>query len=168
MLLLGEALMLSLVGGALGLALALWAVKALVAYGPENLPRLGEVRIDAPVALYALVLSLVSTLLFGSLPLLRRHSASASSLHERGRGNSDSAARMRTRNVLVGGQIALSLMLLVMSALMMRSFQQLRAVDPGFEQESVLVFDVALPANRYGSSETAAAFHERLVDNVRD
>jgi predicted permease len=165
--LLTEAGVLSLAGGAAGLGLAVLAVKVLVAYGPRDLPRLDEVGVDAAVAVFALGVSVLSAMLFGSFPLLRRGPALAPSLHESGRGNTASGVRMRARNVLVGAQVALSLMLLIASGLMAKSFQRLRDVDPGFAAASVLAFDVALPLASYGTGERAAAFHDQLLERIR-
>jgi predicted permease len=161
-----EAGLLALAGGALGVVLATLAVNALLARGPQDLPRLNEVRIDGAAAWFALALSTGSALLFGALPMLRRGTAPPTSLHGSARGSAASAG-MRSRSVLVGAQVALCLMLLIASGLMARSFQRLRSVDPGFDEESVLAFDVTLPGTSYRSREEAAAFHDRLLERIR-
>src|SRR5262249_36144685 len=131
-----ESTLLSLAGGALGLSLAWVAVHMLVAFGPavgpwwSSLPRLHEVRLDSTVCLFTLALSLLTALAFGSIPLIRFTKLGAS-LHETGRSTT-SRDRHRARQILMAGQVAFALVLLVASGLMLRSFQQLRAVDPGF------------------------------------
>ena len=165
--LLSEAALLSLAGGVVGFAFAAVGVRALVTLGPQDLPRLGDVRVDVGVGAFAAALSFGSALLFGALPLLRPAAPLASSLHEKGRGNTSSVPRMRARSVLVAAQVALSLMLLIASGLMARSFQRLSDVDPGFEAESVLAFDVVLPGSGYPSRQLAAAFHDQLLMRLR-
>ena len=161
-----ESSVLALVGGGLGLAIAFAAVQLLVGYGPADLPRLHEVHVDAGVLAFAALLSVLSAALFGSIPLLRQSRPMASTLRDSGRSNTASGAQLRTRSVLMGTQVALALVLLVASALMARSFDRLRAVDPGFNEESALLFSVALPSNPYEDRERAAVFHRDLVERV--
>jgi predicted permease len=165
-LLLSESLLLSLIGGAAGLALAVAGVELLTRLGPQDLPRLDEVRVDALVVAFTVGVSLLVGLAFGSAPLLRR-TPLASTLNESGRGSTASPGRMRVRHGLMGAQVALSLVLLIASALMATSFQRLLEVDPGFSEESVLALGVSLPNSRYPTREEAAAFHGRLLERVR-
>jgi putative ABC transport system permease protein len=162
---LSESLMLSFAGGALGLALARIAVDLLIAYGPANLPRLEEVRIDSVTTAFTLALSLLNAIVFGAIPLLRRAPLGAS-LHESGRGNTASRGRHRARQLLMGGQIALALVLLVLSGLMLRSFQKLRAVDPGFDAASALTFRVGLPRSEYPNRVKMAVGHRAILDRL--
>src|SRR5262249_21956439 len=134
-----ESALLSAAGAGLGLALASSAVAVLVASGPATLPRLNEIRLDGAVVAYALGLGLVSTVMFGAIPLWRLNEGT-SALHENGRGNTASVQRHRVRHVLMGTQVAMALVLLVASGLMIRSFQKLRALDPGFNPTSALAF----------------------------
>jgi predicted permease len=152
-------------GGAIGLALAWSAIRVLVGFGPLNLPRLEEVRLDGVVWAFTFVLSLVTALALGSIPLLR-FTPVAQSLHESGRGNAAGRARHRARYVLMGLQVALALVLLVSSGLMLRSFQELRAVDPGFDATSSLTFRIGLPRTDYPSREKMAAAHRAVVDRL--
>jgi putative ABC transport system permease protein len=165
-LLLTESAVLSLIGGALGLALAYGGVELLVAYGPQDLPRLNEVRIDAAVIAFTFGVSLLGGFAFGSVPLLRR-APLAPALNESGRGSTASPGRMRVRHVLMGAQVALSLVLLIASGLMAKSFGRLLEVDPGFSQESVLALGVSAPYARYPTRDEAAALHDRLLQRVR-
>jgi predicted permease len=160
-----ESVLLATLGGVLGLGITAVGVRLLVAFGPPNLPRLEEVRIDAIVVLFALALGLFSALAFGSIPLMRRR-ALAPALHESGRGNTASRGRHRTRHLLMGGQVALACVLLVGAGLMVRSFQNLRAVDPQFDAASVLTFRIGLPAAEYPTREAAIAVHYRILDGL--
>jgi putative ABC transport system permease protein len=166
-----ESTLLSLAGGAIGLALAWGTVHMLVAFGPAvgpwwtNLPRLHEVRLDGVVCVFIFALSLVTALAFGSLPLLRFTSL-AQPLHQSRVWSTASRSRHRTRHLLMGGQIALAVVLLVASGLMLRSFQKLRAVDPGFDATSTLTFRIGLPRIAYPSPGRMAAAHRAIVDRL--
>jgi predicted permease len=163
---LSESLVLSALGGALGLAAAAGGVELLVAYGPADLPRLTEVRIDGPVLLFSAAVALLSALAFGALPLLKGASDPGSALQEIGRGQTAGRARARTRDVLMATQIALALVLLIGSGLMARSFQRLTALDPGFATEDGLLYRILLPS-AYATSGESAAFHREMLGRVR-
>jgi putative ABC transport system permease protein len=132
-----ESAVLGLLGGGLGLGLAYGGLRILVTKGPETLPRLSEIGLDPLVLGFALIASLLAGLLFGLIPVLKYaapHAATSVTTALRGVGRSFSQGRERhrTRNTLVVGQVALALMLLVGAGLMIRTFQALRSVDPGF------------------------------------
>jgi putative ABC transport system permease protein len=162
---LAESVLLSLAGGVIGLGLSWGAVRLLVAFAPVNLPRLEEVRLDAPVLAFTLALSLLTAIAFGAIPWLRLASLPAS-LHESGRSNTASLGRYRARHLLMGGQVALALVLVVFSGLMLRSFQKLRTVDPGFDARSALTFSIALPDREYPSRRSAVATHRAILDRL--
>jgi putative ABC transport system permease protein len=128
-----ESMALGVIGGALGLGLAYAALRILVAKGPATLPRLGEIRIDPLVLAFALGVSLLSGALFGLIPILKYAGPRvATALRGVGRTFSQGRERHRARNTLVVVQMALALVLLISSGLMIRTFQQLRNVKPGF------------------------------------
>jgi len=160
-----ESALLSLIGGALGLLLAWGGVQLLVAFGPANLPRLNEIKIDGIVLGFSIALSCVAAAAFGAIPLLRL-APLAMTLHENGRGQTATRGSHRARQLLMGGQVALALILLVASGLMVRSFQKLRAVDPGFDPTSALTFTVGLPETRYPNRRAAVDVHLRILDRV--
>ena len=162
---LAESVLLGLAGGAVGLTLAWAGVRLLVAFGPVNLPRLAEVRIDAVVVLFTAALSLVAAVAFGAIPLLRLAPMTAT-LHDSGRGQTATRGQHRARHVLMTAQIALALVLLVASGLMVRSVQQLRNVDLGFDPRSTLVFGIALPERGYQTRERAAGAHRAILDRL--
>jgi len=162
---LAESVLLSIAGSVIGLGLSWGAVRLLVAFAPVNLPRLQEVRLDASVLAFTLALSLLTAIAFGAIPWLRLAPLPAS-LHESGRSNTASRGRYRARHLLMGGQVALALVLVVFSGLMLRSFQKLRAVDPGFDARSALTFSIALPDREYASRRSAVATHRAILDRL--
>jgi predicted permease len=162
---LAESVLLGAVGGVLGLVLAWGGVRLLVAYGPVNLPRLSEVRIDAVVVIFTAALSLLAALAFGAIPLLRLAPMTAT-LHDSGRGQTATRGQHRARHVLMTAQVALALVLLVASGLMVRSVQQLRTIDLGFDPRSTLVFGLALPERAYETRARAAAAHRAILDRL--
>ncbi len=130
--LLVEALVLGAVGGMLGLALAYGGLELLVAIGPSNLPRLEEIAVHPPVLAFTVAVSLASTLAFGSITALKHALNLDMSAFGGVRGSTAGRERSTTRNVLVVTQVALALVLVVSAVLMIRTFQALRDVEPGF------------------------------------
>jgi putative ABC transport system permease protein len=160
-----ESALLAAVGGAVGVALAWGGVQLLVAFGPANLPRLNEVRIDGVVLAFSFALSLISAAAFGIIPLLRLAPV-ATTLQEHGRGQTATRGSHRARQLLMAGQVALALILLIASGLMVRSFQKMRAIDPGFDPSSTLTFSIGLPQAKYPSRQVAADLHVRVLDRL--
>jgi putative ABC transport system permease protein len=143
-----ESLTLGVIGGALGLALAYGALRVLVAKGPATLPRLAEIRIDPLVLAFALGVSLLSGVLFGLIPVFKYAGPRvATALRGVGRTFSQGREHHRARNTLVVVQMALALVLLVSSGLMIRTFQHLRNVPPGFTHpEAIQIMHAFAPA----------------------
>jgi predicted permease len=167
--LLWESIVLGTLAGMLGLALAYGGLKLLVVLGPESLPRLGEITVDGRVLAFTLLISLGSGALFGLFPALRFGAANlASTLKEGGRGGSAGKAQHMARNTLVVAQIALALVLLAGSGLMVRSFQALRNVDPGFtDPEEVLTFRVSIPAAEVEDPLVVTQTHQEILRRVQ-
>ncbi len=149
----------------LGLALAWGGVRLLVAFGPADLPRLNEVRIDPVVVVFTAALSLLAALVFGAIPLLRLAPITAA-LHDSGRGQTATRGQHRARQLLMTAQVALALVLLVASGLMVRSVQQLGTIDLGFDPSSALSFRVGLPARGYETRERAALTHRAILERL--
>jgi len=162
---LAEGAWLSTAGGLMGLALAWVAVRVLIASGPATLPRLGEVRLDGVAVAYTCMLSVLAAAACAAIPLWRG-APLAAALHENGRNNTASRGRHRARQLLMGGQVALALILLVASGLMVRSFQKLRALDPGFSTTAALTFSIGLPNREYSTRVEAVAVHQAIVDRL--
>ena len=140
---LSESMVLGIAGGVIGMVLAAFGVRALIAAAPPELPRLHEVSVDATVLGFALVLSVFAGLLFGLLPLPQQLGAPLQQLVRDGRGSAG-RDRQRVRKTLIVAQIALALVLLTGSMLMLRSFEQLRSVDPGVDPAGVLTMGVSM------------------------
>jgi len=166
--LLAESVVLGLVGGAAGLAVAYAAVRVLVALAPGNLPRLDNISIDATVLLFTLAISMLAGLLFGAIPVLKYAGADvAAGLHGGGRSSSASRERHRARSTLVVVQVGLALVLLVGSGLMIRTFQSLRHVYPGFAHpEELLTFRLTIPTAQVKDPEAAVRMHQAIVDRI--
>ena len=165
----GEALVLSMAGGAAGVVLAALAVRLLRRLPSGSaLPRLEEVGIDGTVLLFALGTAVVSAVAVSVLPLLRARTMSvAAVLRDSGRANTAGARRQRARSTLVVAQVALALVLVAGSGLMARSFARLRDVRPGFDAEPVLAVRLALPRAEYATAASRTQLYERLLASVR-
>jgi len=164
---LAETAVLATLAGVFGLALGTAGVTALVGAAPDNIPRLDEVGVNAMVLGYTAGVVVVIALLLALLPALRMTSPSMLALVSRGARTTAGRERQRARQLLVVVQTALALVLLAGSGLMLRTFAQLRNVDPGFNANDVLTFRVALPAATYPDAAAAAALHERLLQRLR-
>jgi predicted permease len=166
--LLSEAMVISLAAGALGLALARGGIDLLVALNPAQLPRLDEIAIDPIVLAFALAVSVAAGLLFGLIPIVKYASPRlATTLKEGGRGSSDGRERHRMRNGLVVAQVALSLVLLVASGLLVRTFVAMRSVDPGFRDPAdVLTMRIAIPDAVVKEHLEARLTHERIIERI--
>jgi putative ABC transport system permease protein len=148
--LLTESLLLSLLGGAVGLLLAVWWSDLLIALGKDDIPRAVEVGIDWRVLTFTLGVSLLTGLVFGLAPAF--HSSKTElvdSLKEGGRGATEGARRNSVRNVLVVSELAIAVMLLVGAGLLIQSLWRLQKVESGLRPENVLTFNVTLPETKY-------------------
>jgi putative ABC transport system permease protein len=167
--LLTESALLAVLGGGIGVTLAVWATNMLLAAGPANLLDMKSAPLDWRVLTFACGITLIAALLFGFLPsYISARGAIAEALKETGRGASAGRRRGALRSILVVGQISLALVLLVGSGLLIRSFVRLAAIDPGFDAKNLLTFSVTLPNARYGSNAARIAFFRRLLDQIRD
>ena len=168
--LLVESLALGILGGALGLGLAYGALQVLAAVGPANLPRLAEISIDPSVLAFTLFTSLLSGLLFGLVPVLK-YTRPRTSLVLQGesRTQSKSRERYRTQHALVVTQVALAVVLLVASGLMLRSFQALRTVQPGFSRpDHVQMLRISLPEAQVAEPERVARMQASIVERIAE
>jgi len=162
--LLTESMLLSFVGGALGLALAWGLVRLLVAASPEQLPRVQEIALDLRVLLFTLGVSLLTGLLFGLAPALAatRHSL-GHFLKEAGRGSAESLAHNRLRGVLVVTEVAFSLVLLVCAGLLGRSFVRMLEVNPGFRPDHMVTMWMNFTSANYAPKGRPTQFLEQLL-----
>ncbi len=166
--LLSESLTLAALGGAAGLALAWAGIRALGAIAPDGLPRVQEITLDGSVLLFTVVISLFAGLLFGLIPVLKfARPQVASALKEGGRLSSAGRARHRARNTLVVVEIALAVVLLVASGLMIRTFQAMQNVNPGFTRpEEVLTVRVSIPTSLTPDEIQTARMHEQIAGKI--
>jgi putative ABC transport system permease protein len=164
--LLAESVLLACAGGLLGTALAVWGARALVALAPGGLPALRAVGLDARVLAFSLGLSLLAGIALGLLPALQAAALDLSTvLKEGGRGSG--AARRRFRDLLVVGEVALSLVLLVGAGLLLQSLWRMQAVDPGFRPDHLLTMEFRLPPAKYADPARITAFFREVVAGVR-
>jgi len=166
--LLTESVCLAVIGGALGLGLAVWGTRLLLALAPGDIPRLYDVRVDGWVLAFTLAATVVAALVFGAIPVWQAQMGRlASTLREGNRGSRARPGTSRTRGMLVVSEITLALMLLAGAGLLIRSFAQLREVDPGFESAQVATFTVTLSPVKYAALDQQRAFATELLDRVR-
>src|SRR5580765_7183455 len=162
-----ESVLLAVMGTALGVAVAVGSVKALVAATPVELPRLASVGLDARMLGFAVGLALVTAIAFGVVPaMLMARGDMQRPLKESGRGGDGGGARRRARSVLVVAEIGLAVMMLVGAALLARSFQRLVQQDPGFKATRAVTAKVELPYS-YSDFARIADFYDRLLTSVR-
>ena len=165
--LLTESTVLALAGGALGLLLAVFGTRALVAMGGSQLPRASEIQLDPAVLLFALALSVTTGVIFGLVPALRATSGDLqSALREGARGNSG-ARGQRMRATLVVAEVAIAVVLVVSAGLMTRSFLRLLNVDLGFRPDHVLVVNYTTGPQHQGSTAEMQNFYAEVLDRVR-
>jgi putative ABC transport system permease protein len=166
--LLTESVLLSTVGGGIGLLLSLWLTKLLIAVSPPNSPRFDEIRPDARVFLFTLALAVITGLFFGLAPALQ---ASRINLNERlkegGRTGASGSSHNRMRSLMMVSEVALSFMLLVGAGLLIKSFMRLRDVSPGFNPANVLSVRVSLPSAKYPQGEPRAQMLRQTIEHVK-
>jgi putative ABC transport system permease protein len=164
--LLVENLLLAIASGGLGLLLALWGVDLLRALNLGNLPRMAEVSIDFRVFAFTALVSLATGLLFGLVPALYASRVNLSECLKLSARSLAGSASGRLRSLLVIAEVALALVLLIGAGLLIRSFDRLMHVDPGFDPHNLLTAGIRLPDLRYSNEEQIAAFNQQLVERV--
>jgi putative ABC transport system permease protein len=165
--LLTESLMLAFAGGVAGLLLALWGVALMTKLLPLDFPRLGEIKLDWRVVAFTFVASVLTGILFGLAPALQISKTDVQeSLKESGRGTSSSRRHNRLRSLLIVGEVALSVVLLVGAGLLFRSFLQLQAVNTGFTTEQVLTLRLSPAGSNYRTDTDYIAYYDKTVQRV--
>jgi putative ABC transport system permease protein len=162
-----EGLLLSLLGGAAGVLLAIWATDFLLAISPGDLPRLQSAHIGWPVLLFALSISMICGVLVALAPALRSSSPDLNSTLKEGGRKSDLAPRQSLRKGLVVVEITLAFVLLTGAGLLIRTLWKLYSVNPGFEPHGVLVAEVVLPTTRYPDEKSRTAYFKQLIERIR-
>jgi putative ABC transport system permease protein len=165
--LLTESLLLAFAGAVCGLVLAAWSVSALRSLSGVNIPRLELVRLDWPVLLFALAITLFTGGICGLAPALRSARINLQTAIKEGARGSASGSHRRLNDTFVVAQLALSLVLLIGAALLLQSFKNLLAVNPGFQPENLLMGQLLLPSSRYGGDAQVLTFYDQLLERVR-
>ena len=161
-----EGLVLSVAAAALGVMVAYAGLRGMLSAAPSGIPRLDEVHLSASSIAVAIALALVTGVIFALIPMATAK-VNVQTLREGSRTLTASRRRHAVRGALVAGQVALALVLLAAAGLMVRSFQNLRSVQPGFDANDVLTMAVALPAVRYATDRSVAQFVEQLSNRVK-
>jgi putative ABC transport system permease protein len=163
--LLTESIVLSLIGGGIGLVLARWGVDLILYVSPNAIPRSREIGLDWTVLAFTVGVSFLTGILFGLIPAIQAGDVDVhETLKETGRGTS---GRQWLRSSLVVVEVATTLVLLIGAGLMIRSFYLLQKVNPGFSHEHLTSFSVSLPQKKYATEEQQASFYNRLLENIR-
>jgi predicted permease len=166
-----ESMLLGLAGGAAGLLLAMWSLYIVRTVNPGNIPRIGEIGIDGNVLLFTFGVSLLTGLIFGAAPALRALAVDLNTTLKAGGRSAQSegglgSSRHRLRSLLVIGELALSLVLLIGAGLLIRSFIRLQSVSPGFNPDGVITMRMGASGRRFQSREEALPFHRELARRV--
>ena len=158
-----EGIVLSVVGGLLGLALAFWGLKALLAANPQSIPRSAEISLDPMVLLFTFVVAIATGLIFGLAPLLHVNPAAViQAIKEGGVRSTTNVGRNRVRSGLVVAEVALAVMLVIGAGLLIKSFSNLTRVDAGFSVADRVTFGLVMPQAAYPDSQKRVAFHQEL------
>jgi len=163
-----ESLLLALIGGVIGLLLAVWALELIVKFGPENVPRLGEVSLDPRALGFTLLVTLLTGVLFGIAPALQSARVSLTeTLNESGRASGAGGREgARLRGALVIMETALAVVLLLGAGLLINSFVRLLRTPPGFNPEGVVIARTTLPAARYPEAEHGKAVYRQALERI--
>jgi predicted permease len=164
-----EGVLLALMGGTLGAALGFGGLRAMLAANPDSIPRATDIALDPKVFLFTIVISILTGLLFGTAPLLHlREQVVTISLKEGGQRATPGSAPARVRSGLVMAEVALAVVLVVGAGLLLRSFQKLMEVDPGFNRAQLTTFGVVLPNAQYRAAQPRVDFFDRLTSKLAE
>ncbi len=165
--LLSETTVLGLLGGAVGIALAYWGVKALSSLLPSSLPQMNPIRVDYSVLGFALLLSAIAGVAFGLVPAMFAANADIQSTLRESVRTGESRNRRRARSFLAAGEISLALVLLVAAGLLLRSFSKLMSVSRGFDVQHIVKADISLPQFQYSKPQQWTAFSDELLTRIQ-
>lgn len=165
--LLTESLLLSVVGGAFGLLIGYWGVKALVALNEDRIPRAHEISLDWKVMLFTFGISILTGILFGIVPALQTTKTDLHETLKEGGRNAAATTKQWIRSSLVVVEIALALAVLVGAGLLVKSFLHVQQVNPGFNPEGMLTMHLSLPMTKYSEAPQRANFYKQVINDVR-
>jgi putative ABC transport system permease protein len=161
-----ESILLSVIGGAAGLTLSIWLTDLLMSILPEGAPRLGQIGIDYRVLTFAFGVSAITGILFGIVPALQASKLDVTSALKEGGRSGEGHRRTNARSLLLIGEVALSLMLLVGAGLLIKSFLRLQEVRAGFNAHNVLIANLALQGPKYKDDQSCVEFFRQLVERL--
>jgi putative ABC transport system permease protein len=162
-----ESVLLAIVGGAIGLLLAVWGKDILLSLAPEDLPRVRDASLDRWVLMFTAGITLLTGLFFGLVPALQASKPNLNeTLKDAGRGSTEGGHRHLIRSLLVVFEVAIALVLLVGAGLLMKSFLRLQNVNPGFNPDNALTAKIALPGKKYKEPDQQTAFYNQLLEKV--
>jgi len=165
--LLTESVVLALIGGVLGMLVAIWGLNWLTSLIPNKIPAVNQIGLDSRIIIFTLAISFVTAIVFGIAPAVQASKADFNAtLKEGGRGAGGTIGR-RTRSLLVISEIALAVVLLIGASLLVRSFQRLENVNPGFDPARLTAFQIALPAAKYKEDPPIIAFFQQLNERLK-
>ncbi|HEY2548453.1 MAG TPA: ABC transporter permease [Candidatus Acidoferrum sp.] len=167
-LLLTESSAVALAGGVAGLLLAVWVIRLIHRFAPANIPHLQAAHLDVRVLVFTLILSLLTGILFGLAPVLAAFRVSLdSTLKEAGAQGGTGTGARRAQSVLMVAEIALSIVLLIGAGLLVKSFRNLTAIQPGFDSSGLLTARIALPLDQYQPLDRQRSFFQQLVERLQ-
>jgi putative ABC transport system permease protein len=165
--LLTESVLLALLGGLLGLLLAVWGINLLTSLIPNKIPSVNEIGLDSRVVLFTLLISFLTAIIFGIAPAVQASKSDLNeTLKEGGRSSAGTIGR-RTRSLLVISEIALAVVLLIGASLLVKSFLRLENVNPGFDPAKLVAFQVSLPAAKYTDDPPVINFYQQLNERLK-
>jgi putative ABC transport system permease protein len=162
-----ESVLLSVIGGAFGLLLSFWLVELLISISPPDSPRFSEANLDYRVLAFTLAISVFTGLIFGLAPALQASKLDVSGSLKEGGRSGEGYRRTNTRSLLLIGEVAMSLILLVGAGLLIKSFMRLQEVKPGFNPERLLIASLSLPGAKYKEDQQRIDFYRALIERLR-
>ncbi|MEY2483704.1 MAG: hypothetical protein QOK24_2232 [Verrucomicrobiota bacterium] len=162
-----ESLLLSIIGGVLGLFLSVWLTDLLISLNPPDSPRFSEVNLDYRVLAFTVIISALTGLVFGLVPALQSSKLDVTNSLKQGGRTSEGTRRTSARSLLLIGEVALSLILLVGAGLLIKSFLRLQEVKPGFNPQNVLTTSISLPGAKYKEKPQRAQFYRTLIERLK-
>lgn len=162
-----ESILLSTIGGALGLMLSFWLIELLISISPPDSPRLSETNLDYRVLAFTLAISVFTGLIFGLAPALHASKLDVSGSLKEGGRSGEGYHRTNARSLLLIGEVAMSLILLVAAGLLIKSFMRLQEVKPGFNPERVLIASLSLPDAKYKDDQQRIDFYRALIERLK-
>ena len=164
--LLVQSLILATCGGAVGVLMAVWLMDVLLGLAPTNIPRLSEAGMNGSVLAFAMGVSVLTSILFGTLPALQAARNINASLHQVGRTVTDAFASTRLRNALVIAEVAITIALVIEAGLLINTFRRVQAVDLGMNADNVIAMEIAPPLTKYPQPSARIAFFQQVLERV--